>query len=354
MPVIVVQPTGRSYEQPQIFGRHMWIELLEKSMTALSKDVLKIDPDQEVDRISSFITKTILMDMHKKGAVIGLSGGIDSALSAALCVSALGPDKVLGIILPEKDSSSISEDYALVLADLLAIDTERLDITPVLQNLGAYEKRDHVVRRLFPAFDPATWRYKMVLPQDVLNEDCLNVFSLVVQLPDGSEKRKRLSPKDYLQMVASTNMRQRIRMVLLYYYAEKRNYAVVGTTNRTELRQGFFVKYGDGGVDIEPLAHLYKSQVYMLAKHLGVPSEILKRPPTPDTYTASVSDTEFYFSVPFHVLDPFLWADENNVPPARICEFLSLTEEQYGRLKRNVDRKSKATWHYLKTPPTVA
>ena len=319
-----------------------------------SRDVLRIDPDQEVERISSFITKTILIDMHKKGAVIGLSGGIDSALCAALCVSALGLEKVLGIILPEKNSSNVSEQYARILADRLGIHTERNDITPVLEKLDVYEKRDQVVRRIFPAFDPATWRYKMVLPQDVLNKDRLNIFSLIVQLPDGSEKKKRLSTEEYLQMVAATNIKQRTRMVCLYYSAEKSNYAVVGTTNRTEARQGFFVKYGDGGVDLEPLAHLYKSQVYTLAKHLDVPQEIIERPPTPDTYTAPVSDTEFYFSVPFHILDPFLWADENNVPPARICEVLSLTDQQYGRLKRNVDRKSMATWHYLKTPPTVA
>jgi len=318
-----------------------------------SKDVLKIDPHEETRRISSFIAKTILHDMHKRGAVVGLSGGIDSAVSAALCVSALGAEKVMGVILPEKESSNVSRQYALLQAEQLGIHTERIDITPVLEKCGVYEKRDQVVRRIFPDFDSSTWRYKMVLPQDLLEKARLNVFSLVVQLPDGSEKKKRLSTQDYLQMVASTNVKQRTRMVHLYYFAEKYNYALSGTTNRTEVREGFFVKYGDGGVDLEPLAHLYKSQLYMLAEHLDVPKEIRERQPSPDTYTAEVSDTEFYFSIPFHILDPFLWADENNIPRDKVCEVLSLTEEQYDRVKRNIDQKSRATWHYLETPPTL-
>jgi len=319
-----------------------------------SKDVLKIDPTKETERITSFIEKTILIDMHKKGAVIGLSGGIDSAVSAALCVRALGPGKVLGIILPEKDSSSMSEIYALLLAKQLGICTEKVDMTPTLEKFGVYENRDEVVSKIFFDFDPSTWKYKIALPQDLLEKDRLSVFSLVVQLPDGSEQKKRLPIQDYLQIVAATNMKQRTRMVYLYYFAERNNYAQVGTTNRTEVRQGFFVKYGDGGVDLEPLAHLYKSQIFMLAEYLDIPKEICERTPSPDTYTAEVSDIEFYFSVPFDILDPFLWADENKIPQDKVCEALSLTQEQYERLKRNTDQKSRATWHFLELPPALS
>jgi len=318
-----------------------------------SKNVLNIDPREETNRTSAFIAKTILIDMHKKGAVIGLSGGVDSALSAALSVKALGRDKVFGILLPEKESSDLSEKYALMLAESLGIRTAKIDITKTLEELGVYKNRDQIVQRVFPEFDPSTGKYKIVLPQDVLEKDRLNVFSLVVQLPDGSEKKKRLATQDYLEILASTSIKQRTRMVYLYYYAERNNYAVVGTTNRTEVRQGFFVKYGDGGVDLEPLAHLYKTQVYALSKYLNIPKEILDRPPSPDTYSAEVNDTEFYFSIPFAILDPFLWADENNVSPQDICSELSLTEEQFKRVKSNIDRKSAATWHYLQTPPTV-
>ena len=322
-------------------------------MVNFSKDVLKIDTSAETERVAEFIKKTVAGRMHKKGAVVGLSGGIDSAVSASLSVKAFGPDKVLGILLPEKDSNPLSEKYARLHADRLGISTTKVDITGTLDAFGAYKNRDQVVRRLFPDFDPSTWRYKIVLPLDLLERDSLRIFSLVVQLPDGSEQKKRLSVQDYLQIVAATNMKQRTRMICLYYFAEKNNYAVVGTTNRTEAREGFFVKYGDGGVDIEPLAHLYKTQVYALGEHLGVPDEIIKRPPSPDTYTAAVSDTEFYFSVPFHILDPFLWADEHNVAPAEICAALSLSPEQYKRLKSNIENKAKATWHFLETPPTL-
>jgi len=322
-------------------------------MTDFSRLSLKIDPDHEAERIMGFLRDMFLTKMRKKGAVIGLSGGIDSAVSAALSVRAFGPEKVLGILLPEKESSLLSEKYALLQAQQLGIRTQKVELTPVLEDLGVYSHRYEIVRKNFPEFDPLTWRYKIVLPPDLLDKDRLNVFSLVVQLPDSSEQKKRLSPDDYLQMVAATNMKQRTRMIYLYYFAEKNNYGVVGTTNRTEERQGFFVKYGDGGVDVEPLAHLYKTQVYELAEYLDVPREIIERPPSPDTYTATVSDTEFYFGAPFDLLDPFMWADEHDVPVAEICEVLSLTPEQYDRLKKNVDRKAAATWHFLETPPTV-
>jgi len=319
-----------------------------------SKDVLKLECAKETERTADFIARTIKVDMRKKGAVVGLSGGIDSAVVCALCVRAFGPEKVLGVLLPEKECSPQSEEYAMIQANQLGIRTEKRDMTPVLENLGVYENRDQLVRKNFPGFDPKTWRYKIVLPQDLLDSDRLNFFTLVVQSPDGSEQKKRLSSKDYMEIVASTNMKQRTRMVYLYYFAEKNNYAVVGTTNRTEGRQGFFVKYGDGGVDLEPLGHLYKLQVYALAKHLDVPKEIIERPPSPDTYTAEVSDTEFFFSVPFDILDPFLWAEENDVPVEEIQTVLSLSEDQYKRLKRNVEMKIKATWHFLQTPPTLS
>lgn len=322
-------------------------------MPKFSPDVLNIDLAAESERIADFIKKTVAGRMHKKGAVVGLSGGIDSAVSAALSVRAFGPEKVLGILLPEKDSNPLSEQYARLHAERLGISTTKVDITETIESFGSYRYRDQVVNKLFPDFDPLTWRYKIVLPQDLLERESLNIFSLVVQLPDGSEQKKRLAPQDFLQIVASTNIRQRTRMIYLYYFAEKNNYGVIGTTNRTEEREGFFVKYGDGGVDIEPLAHLYKTQVYALGEFLKVPDEIIKRAPSPDTYTATVSDTEFYFGIPFHLLDPFLWADEHNVTPAEVCSALSLSEEQYKRIKTNIENKAKATWHFLETPPTL-
>lgn len=120
-----------------------------------------------------------------------------------------------------------------------------------------------------------------------MDEDTLNVFHLTIVAPDGDEKIKRLSIKEYFQIVAASNFKQRSRMVMLYYHAELRNFAVIGTGNKNEHEQGFFVKYGDGGVDIQPIAHLYKTQVYQLARYLEVPKEIQERTPTTDTYSAT-------------------------------------------------------------------
>jgi NAD+ synthase len=108
--------------------------------------------------------------------------------------------------------------------------------------------------------------------------------------------RKSRALREYLQIVAASNLKQRTRMSTLYYHAEMRNYAVIGTANKNEHDQGFFVKYGDGGVDIQPIAHLFKTQVYQLARYLGVPEEIQQRPPTTDTYSASCTQEEFSFA----------------------------------------------------------
>lgn len=140
-------------------------------------------------------------------------------------------------------------------------------------------------------------------------------------------------------------------MIQLYYHAEKNNYLVAGTTNKTETAQGFYVKFGDGGVDIEPIAHLYKTQVYQLARNLRVINEIIERPPSPDTYSLPVTDKEFYFCLDYELLDLFLYACENNVPLDNISETLGLKEEQVQRVFRDFKGKEQATWHLRQMPP---
>lgn len=103
----------------------------------------------------------------------------------------------------------------------------------------------------------------------LLDRGTLNVHSLTIVTPDGEEKSARLEPAEFAQIVAASNFKQRTRMAMVYYHAELRNYAVIGTPNKNEHDRGFFVKYGDGGVDLNPIAHLYKSQVYQLAGHPG-------------------------------------------------------------------------------------
>ncbi|MHC4430273.1 MAG: NAD(+) synthase [Planctomycetota bacterium] len=315
------------------------------------KDILKLDSKREVERICSFIVQQV-REVKRDGIVVGLSGGIDSALCAALCVEALSSDKVFGLILPEKESSPISAEYATKHARQLGIETETVDITPTLEAFGTYRKRDEVIREAFPEYDSAS-KSKITLPADLLSRDSLNFFTLKVDDGKGNIKTARLNKKMLNGLVAATDTKQRVRMIHLYYYAEKMNYIVCGTTNKTEVMQGFFVKYGDGGVDIEPLSHLYKAQVYELSEHLGVIREIRKRAPSPDTWSFEVNDEEFYFRMPYVTLDPLLYAWEHQIPTERVCEAMDLTEEQVNRAMRDFNAKYKATRHLRQSPPTL-
>ena len=317
-----------------------------------SKDIFKVDAQKECKKISEFIKDQVLIQFKKEGAVVGISGGIDSALTASLCVKALGKEKVLGVILPEKESNPKSFPYAKRLAEKLEIETEIVDISPVLESLGAYQKRDQIIKRIFPEYG-RSYRSKIGLPQNLLDKDRFNVFLLKIEDRNGNQKQARLSKYDLLGIVAATDMKQRTRMTNLYYFAEKNNCLVVGTTNKSEADQGFYVKYGDGGVDIEPLAHLYKTQVYQLAEYLEVPEEIVKRTPSPDTFPSEVSDQEFYFCLPYDTLDLLLYAWEKKVPRSRISGVLQLSEEQINRVFRDFESKKKATAHLGILPPTL-
>ncbi len=319
---------------------------------SFSKDILAVDARRTCEEICDFIEHQILKRFKKEGAVVGLSGGIDSALTASLCAKALGKEKVLGVILPEKESNPKSFPYAKRLAEKLEIETEVVDITPVLESLGAYGKRDQIIKNIFPEYGQSH-KSKIGLPQNLLDKDRFNVFLLKIEDGDGRKKQARLSKYDLLGIVAATDMKQRTRMTNLYYFAEKNNYSVVGTTNKSEVEQGFYVKYGDGGVDIEPIAHLYKTQVYQLTEYLEVPEEIIKRTPSPDTFPSEVSDQEFYFCMPYDTLDLLLYAWEKDVPHSQISEILQLTEEQIERVFRDFESKKKATAHLGILPPTL-
>jgi NAD+ synthase len=317
-----------------------------------SKEVLSIDPEIETDRIADFIRDATFKRFKRKGAVIGLSGGIDSALTAELCVRAMGKERVLALILPERESNPVSSEYGLKQAKKLGLETITVDITGNLVSMEIYEKRDSVIRKMFPEFD-STMKFHVTLPQDLLDEDRISFHSLVIEDKDGNRKSSRIAGKDWLQIAASQNVKQRVRMVQLYHHADKNNYIVAGTTNKTEALQGFFVKYGDGGVDIEPLAHLYKTQAFQLSRHLGVVEEIINRPPSPDTYSLPVSDKEFYFRMDYELLDLLLYAYENEVPMKQITSMLGLKEEQVNRVFRDFKAKERATWHLREMPPTL-
>jgi NAD+ synthase len=320
-------------------------------MENFHKNILKIDCKSEVERICSFIHQQMI-SMRRDGIVIGLSGGVDSALSAALCVKALGKEKVLALILPEKDSNLDSARYAQKQADRLGIKTKTIDISPTLEVFGTYDKRDKVIQKIIPEYD-RTYKLKITLPADLLAKDAYNFFTLTIDNNKGDVKTARLTKDTLNGIVAATDTKQRTRMMHIYYYAESMNYLVCGTTNRSETVQGFFVKYGDGGVDIEPLAHLYKGQVYQLSEYLGVIKEILNRSPSPDTFSFVVSDEEFYFRIPYEKLDLLLYAWENNILISKVCEVMDLKEEQVKRAFRDFKAKYDATKHLRQLPPTV-
>jgi len=316
------------------------------------KNILDINPEKECERICEFIKDQIFTHFRREGAVVGISGGIDSAMTTALSVRALGKDKVLGVFLPEKESNPISLTYGELLAKKLGIRTEKVDLTQALESLGCYKKRDEIIKKIFPGYG-SSYKIKIGLPQDLLERDRINYFSLKMISPKGEEKSFRLSKEGLLGIVAATDMKQRSRMLQLYYYAEKLNYLVIGTTNLSEYAQGFYVKFGDGGVDLEPIAHLYKTQVYQLAKFLDIPEEIIKREPSPDTFSAVVSDQEFFFCMPYDMLDLLLYAQEHKIPLTNVSKVLNLSEEQIKRAYRDFDQKRKASSHLNQNDPNL-
>jgi NAD+ synthase len=313
-----------------------------------SSSVLKLDPAAETARIAESIRAQVLGTLRRRGAVVGLSGGIDSSVVAALSVRALGKEKVLGLFMPEHHSSDDSLRLGQMLAQCLGITAELEDIAPALEGAGCYRRQDDAIRSVVPEYGPG-WKCKLVLPS-ILESERLNVTRLTVQSPDGEQKTVRLTPQAYLQLVAATNFKQRIRKMTEYYHADRMNYAVSGTPNRLEYDQGFFVKQGDGAADFKPIAHLYKTQVYQLAAYLDVPEEIRRRPPTTDTFSMAQTQEEFYFALPYDRMDLCLYAHNHGVPASEVAPVVNLTPEQVERVFKDIEAKRRATRYLHATP----
>lgn len=320
-------------------------------MKPFSKDIILLDNVSEiVDIIVQKLRYDVLQKFKRSGGVIGLSGGIDSSVCLALAVKALGPEKILGIMMPEKDSNPDSEMLALELAGKFGVKAIKEEITPALEGFGCYKRRDEAVKRVFPEYDPKKHKMKIAVKQSGLFNNLPPMWKLIIIDSKGNEQEKLLPTKEYLQIFAASNFKQRTRMSTLYYHAESLHYAVIGTPNKHEQEQGFFVKYGDGGADVMPIGNLYKTQVYQLADFLGVPSGIIERTPTTDTYTAEQTQEEFFYQLPFNLMDRFWYGFENGYPAEEVAKVMGETTERVEALFRNFERKRNTT-AYLRTEP---
>ncbi len=319
------------------------------SAAPLGPHSLQLDCAAELARIGEWIPRVLTQKLRRRGLVVAISGGIDSSVCAALSVRAVGADKVFGLLLPERDSSGFSSERGRLLAEHLGIRYQVHDIAPALEALGCYQQRDEAIRRVVPAYGEG-WKNKIVLAGGL--EGGINFFKLVVQSPDGQQQSVRLPPREYLQIVAATNFKQRVRKTMEYFHADRLNYAVVGTPNRLEYDQGFFVKNGDGSADLKPIAHLYKTQVYAMARHLGLPEAICAAVPTTDTYTLPQGQDEFYFALPYAQMDLALWALEHGHTTDELASALGMTPAQAQRVYDDIRAKRRAT-EYLAAAPAL-
>lgn len=316
-----------------------------------SKDIILLnDVEAVTNKIISKLQNDVLHNLKRLGAVVGTSGGIDSSVCLALSAKAFGPEKVLAIMMPEKDSSKNSEELARELTAKFGVRTIKEDITSALLGFKCYERRDEAVRRVFPEYDPKTHKMKIGIKQSGLSNNLPPVFSLTIIDSNGNQEDKILPVKEYLTIVAASNFKQRSRMSMLYFHAESLHYAVIGTPNKHEQEQGFFVKYGDGGADLMPIGNLYKTQVYQLANWLGVPKGIIDRTPTTDTYSAEQTQEEFFFQLPYGLMDRYWYGFENGYSPEEVAEVMGESKEKVIALFNNFERKKRTT-DYLRMSP---
>jgi NAD+ synthase len=317
----------------------MGSEDLHVNAIALSPAVLQHDSIAEAARVASWMRESLALRLHRRGFVIAISGGIDSSVCAALAVQAVGPARVFGLLMPERDSSGFSTERGLALAKHLGIQHEVFDIAPALEALGCYRQRDEAIRRVFADYGDG-WKNKIVIAGGLTGG--INYFKLVVAEPGGKQHEARLPVREYLQIVAATNFKQRVRKTMDYFHADRLNYAVIGTPNRLEYDQGFFVKVGDGAADLKPIAHLYKSQVYAMARALALPEVICSAAPTTDTYSLAQGQDEFYFALPYAQMDLALWAANHGVAAPVLAAALGLTDAQAQRVYDDIEAKRRA------------
>jgi NAD+ synthase len=303
-----------------------------------SGDPLALDVDAAVVQLTERLRAGV-RELGRRGAVVAVSGGVDSGVCAALAVRALGPGRVLLLRLPERDIGGGASDLGLELAQSLGAPSEEESITAALEGLGCYRRRDAAIRMVVPDYEP-TWRHKLVRSAPTGG---IIVFSLVVERPDGTTEERVLPSAAYRALIAATNMKQRVRKLIEYTWADQLGYAVIGTPNLLEFDQGFFVKGGDGLADVKPIAHLYKTQVYELAQALGLPDAIARRAPTTETFSLPQTQEEFYFGHPYERMDLLVWARDAGVSAGELAPHVGLVPEAVEAAYWEIDRRRVAT-----------
>lgn len=324
--------------------------MLKSNRKPFTKEILVIDNVREVcDGIIASMRNNLHSVLRRRGGIVGISGGIDSSVTFALAEKAFGADNLRGIILPERDSSSDSRLFAENLADKFGVEYIVENISGALEGFGCYARRDDAIKNVIPDFDPVKDKSKIEIKQSIgTNMPPLSYITVIKE--NGEVKSKLLPSKEYLQIVAASNFKQRSRMAMLYYHAERLHFAVIGTPNKHEVEQGFFVKYGDGGADMMPIGHLYKTQVYQLAEYLGIPQEIIERVPTTDTFSAEQTQEDFFYQMPFQEMDLLWFGWENDYDPKEVAKVMDYSPEEVSSIYRNFERK-KNTTEYLRQKP---
>jgi NAD+ synthase len=322
---------------------------MSEAAGVFSNTVLDLDPQAEIERIATRL-REITRQLRKRGLIVAISGGVDSSVCAALAVKAVGAERVFTLILPEQDSSGDSATRALLLAAQFGLKPLTVNIGPSLEALGCYQSRDEAMRRVIPGYGEG-WRSKIAIRGGMKGQ--FNHFHLVAQSPAGDMHDVRMPLPEYLQIVAATSFKQRTRKMIEYFHADRLNYAVIGTPNRLEYDQGFFVKTGDGAADIKPIAHLYKTQVYALARAFDLPAEITSARPTTDTYSLAQGQDEFYFALPYEQMDLALWAHNHQISAAELAVVLGLTSEHAQLIYADIEAKRRATQYLHRSPVLI-